>query len=108
MLPRHQRTIILLPVVYKMIGSGTYYLNFPANTYEVFAYADPSWSFALGAQPNVSRFAQLNLPNIWPPDTHPGHDYGAHVWHSAEFRDDLANQANFWNAVLGSSGFDLK
>ena len=94
---------------YKQFGSTDIDLNFPQSTYELFAYAVPSWSFAIGAQGNVGgAFAtarQVNLPNVWPPDTHPQADnepYSAHVWHSAEFRSDNMSRAAFWNAVINA------
>ena len=92
---------------YKIIGTGTNsttYLNFPGNTYEIFAYADPAWSYALGAQANVGGAftiaRQVVLPSVWPIDTHPGGNYSAHVWHSAQFRSDNMSRAVFWNSVL--------
>lgn len=83
-------------------------LLLPADTYEIFAYCDQAQSFALGAQADVGGLSQQNLVNLWPPDTHPAHDYSAHVWHSAEFRSDNMAQHTFWNALLGSQGFNLK
>jgi pimeloyl-ACP methyl ester carboxylesterase len=95
---------------YKIIGSTDYDLYFPASTYEIFAYADRAWSYALGAQANVGGSFQLlgvpqqvNLPSVWPIDTHPQIDnksYSAHVWHSAEFRSDNMSRVIFWNTVL--------
>ena len=99
---------------YKITGTGsgsTHYLNFPTNTSEIFAYGVPAWSFALGAQPNVNgAFAgvQVNLPTVWPPDTHPQGGYKEHVWHSAEFRSDFTSRAIFWNTVMGNGCFNLK
>ncbi len=87
-------------------------LYFPNNTYEIFSHADPAASFALGAQADVrGRFStakQVDLETVWPPDTHPQGDYKEHVWHSAEFNFDYAQQANFWNTLLGLQGFSLK
>jgi hypothetical protein len=96
---------------YKQFGSGTndfHNLNFPSDTYEIFAYAAPAWSYALGAQANVGGFAQQNLIGVWPADQHPGHDYSAHAWHSAQFRSDIISQWKFWDYALGQQGFDLK
>jgi hypothetical protein len=90
---------------------GNVMLYMPTNTYEVFSYADPARSFALGAQQNVNgafKGAQVNLPSVWPPDTHPQGGYQEHVWHSAEFRSDNPSRALFWNTVLGVQGFDIK
>jgi pimeloyl-ACP methyl ester carboxylesterase len=101
---------------YKLLGSTIQVnLAFPTNTYEIFAFGDPAWSYALGAQANVggvlksgSTYQQVNLPGVWPPDTHPLGGYKDHVWHSAEFRSDFASRANFWNTLLGQQGFSLK
>ena len=82
-------------------------LYFPTNTYQIFAYADPAESYALGAQENVAGFRQANLQSIWPSDPYGNHDYSEHFWHSAEFRGDLPQQINYWKTILGSSGFDL-
>jgi pimeloyl-ACP methyl ester carboxylesterase len=92
---------------YKIIGSTDYDLYFPSSTYEIFAYADRAWSYALGAQPGVAgsftTAKQVNLPSVWPIDTHPqinNKSYSAHVWHSAQFRSDNMSRAAFWNTVL--------
>lgn len=94
---------------YKIAGSQ-YNLSFPANTYEIFAYADPSWSYALGAQASVggvfkkgSLYQEVDLPSVWPVDTHPhstNSPYSEHVWHSAQFRSDNMSRAVFWNTLM--------
>lgn len=99
---------------YKIYGSIDYELSFPTYTYEIFACADPAWSFALGAQADVKGTFQLlgvpqqvNLPIVWPIDTHPQIDnkpYSAHVWHSAQFRSDNMSRAAFWNTLLNKTG----
>lgn len=86
---------------YRMPGFGTNsasILSFPANTYEIFAYGDPAWSFALGAQPNVAAAfftsQQIDLdaiPYSFGPD---------HKGHSAQFRSDNMNRAVFWIALF--------
>ena len=96
------------------IAGVQYNLSFPTNTYEIVAYADPSWSYALGAQANVGgvfkpgpAYKQINLPSAWPIDTHPQIDnqpYSAHVWHSAQFRSDNMSRADFWSALLNQMG----
>jgi pimeloyl-ACP methyl ester carboxylesterase len=99
---------------YKIAGAGTngtHYLNFTNNTHEIFAYCDPSWSYAIGAQADVSgafNKRQVNLQSVWITDPLPHHDYSSHFWHSAEFRSDYPSQVNFWITVLGSQGFKLK
>jgi pimeloyl-ACP methyl ester carboxylesterase len=98
---------------YVQFGTGTNdfrNLNFPDDTYAIFAYGDPSWSFALGAQADVagafkkgSSYQEINLPSVWPADTHlnsTNNPYSAHVWHSAEFRSDNMSLAVFWNAMM--------
>lgn len=70
--------------------------------------------YALGMQENVGGvFAggEVDLRNVWPPDTStidPAKQYSAHIWHSAEFRSDNPQRWEFWSAVLGPSGFNLK
>jgi hypothetical protein len=88
-------------------------LTFPQDTYKIFAYADPAWSYALGAQVDVGgsfNNQQINLQSTWPPDTYPQlhGPYSAHFWHSAQFRADNAMQVGFWNSLLGQNGFNLK
>ena len=77
-------------------------LYFPQDTYNIFAYCDEARSFALGAQRDVNGAFlgnQVELPTVWPPDELAG-NYGAHVWHSAEFRSDYAQRWLFWDKVL--------
>lgn len=93
---------------YKIVGSttnGTIYLNFPANTYEIFAYDVPAWSYALGAQPGVGgvfkvgqTYRQIDL-NAAP------YGFGAaHKGHSAQFRSDNMSRAVFWNTLIDQMG----
>jgi hypothetical protein len=83
-------------------------LFFQGDTYPIFSHIIQARCYALGAQSNMVGFAQQNLINLWPPDTHPGGNYGAHVWHSAEFRSDNMLQQKVWHALLGQQGFELK
>jgi pimeloyl-ACP methyl ester carboxylesterase len=95
---------------YKIMGTTDYDLYFPASTYEIFAYADRAWSYALGAQAHVggafkkgSSYQEVNLPSVWPVDTHPNstnNPYSEHVWHSAQFRSDNMSRAVFWNTLM--------
>jgi pimeloyl-ACP methyl ester carboxylesterase len=89
---------------YVIFGAGTNdirYLTFPANTYEIFAYGDPAWSFALGAQANVggafksgATYNQVDLGAA-------PYSFGsAHKGHSAEFRSDNMDRAVFWHTLL--------
>jgi hypothetical protein len=93
---------------YKIIGTGpgsTTYLNFPQDTYEIFAYCDEARCFALGAQKDVGgvfkpgvAYQQVEL-NAAP--------YGfldKHKYHSGEFRSDNAQRWQFWNQVLNQMG----
>jgi hypothetical protein len=97
---------------YKILGPATnqtIYLNFPTNTYEIFAYGDPAWSYALGAEAGITTFDRiLDLQSIWPSDPYGLHDYGSHFWHSAEFRGDYPMQVNYWRRIMGTNGFQLK
>ena len=80
-------------------------LLLPADTYEIFSYCDQAQSFALGAQAGIGGVfngAQQSLIDLWPADTHPGGAYGAHVWHSAQFRSDYMHQNAFWQQVMQS------
>ena len=100
---------------YVQYGSGTNdftNLNFPGDTYRIFAYADPAWSYALGAQPNVAGVfqknglsQQLNLPSVWPLDPL-NNNYKAHLWHSVEFRIDNPPMWQFWQQVLTTMGLN--
>jgi hypothetical protein len=89
---------------YPLVGSSRQ-LYFPADTYEIFSYITEARCYALGAQPDVGGvFAlakQVELPSVWPLDPL-NLNYTAHFWHSAEFRADNAQSANFWDAFLKS------
>jgi hypothetical protein len=86
---------------YRINGSITTDLNFPDDTYEIFAYCDEARCYALGAQGNVggpfkvgSTFQQVELDD-------PPYNFGtAHKFHSGEFRSDNMQRASFWNQVL--------
>ena len=89
---------------YKIIGTGTNsttYLSFPGDTYEIFAYGDPAWSYALGGQPSVGgafkvglTYQQVEL------DITPYNFDATHKYHSGQFRSDNMSRAIFWNTVL--------
>jgi hypothetical protein len=93
--------------------SGFYYeppfnlpraLTFPTNTYETFAQAVQSYSFALGAETNIASTFSIRTPiNL---DV-PPYDFGSHhVGHSLEFRSDNMTVEPYWNQLLVS--FSLK
>jgi hypothetical protein len=92
---------------YRINGSITTYLNFPTNTYEIFAYCDEARCYAIGAQANVggafkplTQFNQIEL-NVAP------YNYGAaHKYHSGEFRSDNMSRGSFWRQVITT--FDLQ
>jgi hypothetical protein len=73
-------------------------LSFPADRYRIFAHADPSWSYALGAQVGVggvfSTSRQVEL------DLSPYNFDIEHKYHSGQFRSDSSQRWLFWNQVL--------
>jgi pimeloyl-ACP methyl ester carboxylesterase len=73
-------------------------LNFPANTYELFAYCIEARCYAIGAQANVggsfTTARQVNLSGS------PYNFANTHKYHSGEFRSDNMSRTLFWNAVL--------
>jgi len=79
-------------------------LDFPENTYEIFAYCDTAFCYALGEQAFVGgpflilgAPDQLNLDAIF--------SFGnTHAGHSAEFNSDNMNRADFWNTLLNKMG----
>jgi hypothetical protein len=95
--------------------AGDYYngstpLSFPGDTYTIFSRIIQARCYALGAQLNVggaflnlTNYNQVDLPSIWPPDPS-GHNYGDHLWHSAEFRSDYPQRWLFWDEVLVQMG----
>ena len=85
------------------------------DRYEIMAYAAESYSKALGGLVNVGGFVPQNLSGIdsqgnptqsgglWLPDS-TGHNYADHRWHSAQFRFTIADQWNYWQAVMTQFG----
>jgi hypothetical protein len=77
-------------------------LNFTNNTYEIFAMGVQSYSYALGAEPNIpAKFPAARAVNLHAdpfdfPGTHPGH--------SEQFRFDNMTTAVYWNQLLSSFG----
>jgi hypothetical protein len=83
--------------------SGTYFdqgsriLGFPTNTYEIFSYCDQARCYAIGAQPSLGGAFQGQQVEL----DGPPYNYGsAHKYHSAQFRSDNMDRANFWNQLL--------
>ncbi len=89
---------------FRMPGFGTNSisaLNFPANTYEIFAYGDQAHGYALGAQANVGgAFLTLTNYNQVELDVAPYSFGPQHIYHSGEFRSDNAQRWQFWDEVL--------
>jgi pimeloyl-ACP methyl ester carboxylesterase len=82
---------------YRINGSTTTYLNFPTNTYEIFAYGDEARCYALGAQQNVGGKFSGNQVEL---DIAPYSFTEKHKYHSGEFRSDNAQRWQFWDQVL--------
>jgi len=89
-----------IPNFYFSRGDGTR-LNFPANTYEIFAYCDEARCYAIGAQVNVSGvfkkgavYQQVDLGQS------PFNFVDTHKYHSGQFRSDNMSRTAFWNMVL--------
>jgi len=78
-------------------------LQFPTNTYQIFAMCAQSYSWALGAETNNPRTffapASVNL------SVAPLNFGSAHKGHSGQFRSDNMSRAVYWNQLL--QAFDL-
>lgn len=84
----------------------------PQNRYEIMAFAAEARSRAVGATDSALGMTRaVDLTTIWPDDTGPrgsdGQKWGAHKWHSAQFRSTNMRQANYWKTLLGPLGFNL-
>ena len=78
-------------------GEDRQVLNFPEDTYQIFAFCDEARCYALGAQANVGgRFSyseEIDLDDSY--------DFGsAHKGHSAQFRSTNMRRSLFWNDML--------
>jgi alpha-tubulin suppressor-like RCC1 family protein len=99
---------------YKHTLTSDAYINFDIvtnlnNRYEVMAFAAEPYTTAFGATPGVHNIsASADLTTIWPSPDPLFSDYGAHFYHSAEFRGDPAWQWNYWNTVLYSEEYGFK
>ena len=54
--------------------------------------------------------SEVDLQKIWPADPSPHQQngaYGAHKWHSAQFRSTNMLQKEYWEALLGQRGFGI-
>ena len=78
------------------------------NHYRIMASAAESYSKALGATPGIAGMANVSLQTVWPSPDPLGNNYGAHYWHSAQFRGDYWQQQNYWRELLGDNAFKLQ
>ncbi len=73
-------------------------LRFPDDRYQIFSYAAPAWSLALGATATGGVFNQ-NAVNLKTNFT-----FGAeHLWHSGEFRSYNAARYHYWMSLLDAA-----
>lgn len=83
----------------RTIGSNVTWLTFPADRYEIFAWAAESRSFALGAQfvqGVVSQSEGRNV-NLTDPPLNFRH---SRKFHSGQFRDSNAERRDYWKMLL--------
>jgi len=86
--------------------------SIPQNRWEIMAFVGESRSRATGAtEDRLGMTRALDLQTIWPDDTglqgSSGQKWGAHKWHSAQFRSTNMLQKGFWQALLDERGFNL-
>jgi hypothetical protein len=75
-------------------------IDFPTYTYEIFAYCDTAYCFALGAQADVGG-AFLHDGSPQQTDLNATFGFGKqHKDHSGEFNSDNMQRASFWSKVL--------
>lgn len=75
-------------------------LTFPTNTYQIFSFADPAWSYALGAQLDVGGSFKKVTDDQIELDAAPYNFSTEHIYHSFEFRSDSPSLWPFWSQVL--------
>jgi hypothetical protein len=70
-------------------------LKFPDDRYDIFSYAAPAWSLALGTIPTGGAFtSSTNLAGA-------AYGYGnEHLWHSGQFRSYYAARWRYWDQLL--------
>jgi hypothetical protein len=88
---------------YQQFGINPYRnLAFGTDTYEIFAEAVPSYSFALGAETNIaSPFSSLPSINL---NAAP-YNFGAlHIGHSFQFYSDNMTMQTYWSKLFSSFG----
>ena len=83
----------------RKIGPNITWLTFPANTYEIFAWAAESRSVALGTIPVRGIFAETRRSNV---DLHgPPFNYDFDLkFHSGQFSDSNAQRGDYWIKLL--------
>lgn len=84
----------------------------PQNRWEIMAFAAEARSRAVGAKDSeLGMDRKVDLQTIWPDDTglrgSDGQKWGAHKWHSAQFRSTNMRQGNYWKTLLSDRGFNL-
>lgn len=99
------------PVWTESLRLGTQ--TIPNDQFEIMAFAAESRSRAVGAEPErLGMTRSLDLTTIWPDDTgqrgSDGQKWGAHKWHSAQFRSTNMRQKGYWEALLDERGFNLR
>jgi hypothetical protein len=81
-------------------------INYPNDTYKIFAFCVQSPCFALGATPNVGGFnSYVDLSSVWRTDpfaTDPNKRFEAHLWHSGEFYFSTVEQWGWWGSLMDS------
>lgn len=85
---------------YVQFGSGTndfQNLNFPGDSYRIFAYCVQSQSYALGAEANVNGNFTGNQVDL---GASPYSFQNQHKYHSGQFRSDSAQRWQFWDQLL--------
>jgi pimeloyl-ACP methyl ester carboxylesterase len=83
---------------------GNTQLNYPNDTYKIFAFCVQSRSFALGTTSNVGGFYNVNLPDVWGNSDPFGNNYSDHCWHSAEFLFSTLEQGEWWATLKSDLG----
>ena len=83
----------------RKMGSSVTWLTFPADTYEIFAWAAESRSAALGATSARGIFAETNRSNV---DLQgPPFNYNFEPkFHSGQFSDSNAQRGIYWKRLL--------
>lgn len=81
----------------KRFSRWTTDLYFPDNRYEIFSYAAPSWSHALGTGAISVMSRNINMATAYSFDP-----ASSHLYHSWQFRETNHVTRFFWNTVKSS------